>query len=84
MTSGRAHARKLRTGLTVVALVLGGCGGRESGPSVGEPLADYGAKTLQGDSVSLASLRGDVVLLNLWATWCVPCRTETPYLQSIF
>ena len=28
-------------------------------------------------------MRGEVVLLNLWATWCLPCRTETPYLQSI-
>jgi peroxiredoxin len=62
---------------------LAACGGTASGPTVGEPLADYGATTLAGDSVSLASLRGDVVLLNLWATWCIPCRTETPYLQSI-
>jgi hypothetical protein len=42
------------------------------------------ATTLEGDSVSLESLRGEVVLLNLWATWCVPCRTETPYLQELF
>ncbi|MEX2112604.1 MAG: redoxin domain-containing protein, partial [Pirellulales bacterium] len=32
---------------------------------------------------SLASLRGEPVLLNLWATWCVPCRKETPYLQAL-
>lgn len=50
---------------------------------VGEPAFDYGATTVEGDSVSLSGLRGEVVLLNLWATWCVPCRTETPYLQSI-
>jgi cytochrome c-type biogenesis protein len=42
------------------------------------------AVTLDGDSVSLGSLRGEVVLLNLWATWCGPCRTETPYLQSLY
>jgi peroxiredoxin len=54
------------------------------GPQVGEPAIEYSAATLEGDSVSLASLRGEVVLLNLWATWCVPCRTETPYLQSLF
>ncbi len=54
------------------------------GPRVGEPAIEYVAATLEGDSVSLASLRGEVVLLNLWATWCVPCRTETPYLQSLY
>lgn len=54
------------------------------GPRIGEPAIEYVAATLEGDSVSLASLRGEVVLLNLWATWCVPCRTETPYLQSLY
>lgn len=52
-------------------------------PRVGMAVPEYGAHTLAGDSVSLESLRGEVVLLNLWATWCIPCRTETPYLQSL-
>jgi cytochrome c biogenesis protein CcmG/thiol:disulfide interchange protein DsbE len=64
-------------------LLLLGCA-PERGPVVGEPAIDYAAPTLEGQSVSLESLRGKVVLLNLWATWCVPCRTETPYLQAIF
>ncbi len=57
---------------------------RPRGPQIGQPAVEYTATTLEGDSVSLASLRGEVVLLNLWATWCAPCRTETPYLQSLF
>jgi len=57
--------------------------GREI-PRVGRPAIEYPAATLQGDTVTLASLRGEVVLLNLWATWCVPCRTETPYLQELY
>ena len=57
---------------------------RMRGPQLGEPAIEYTAATLEGDSVSLSGLRGEVVLLNLWATWCVPCRTETPYLQSLF
>lgn len=53
------------------------------GPRIGAPATEYPATTLEGDTVTLASLRGHVVLLNLWATWCAPCRTETPYLQSL-
>jgi len=53
-------------------------------PRVGGPAIEYPAVTLAGDTVTLASLRGEVVLLNLWATWCVPCRTETPYLQEMY
>lgn len=52
-------------------------------PRVGGMAIEYPAATLAGDTVTLASLRGEVVLLNLWATWCVPCRTETPYLQEL-
>ena len=56
----------------------------ETGPVVGSPAPEYGARSLAGDSVSLARLRGSAVLLNFWATWCAPCRHETPFLQSLF
>jgi thiol-disulfide isomerase/thioredoxin len=36
-----------------------------------------------GDSVSLASLKGQPVLLNVWATWCHPCREELPDLERL-
>lgn len=52
--------------------------------AVGRPAPAYEAATLQGDTVSLASLRGKVVLLNIWATWCAPCREEIPYLQTLY
>ena len=51
--------------------------------SVGTAAPAYGAVTMQGDSLDIASLRGDVVLLNVWATWCVPCRREIPELQAL-
>jgi cytochrome c biogenesis protein CcmG, thiol:disulfide interchange protein DsbE len=70
----------------VTVVVLGACvpGDRAGPPRIGEPARAYGATTLAGDSVTLESLRGRVVLLNLWATWCTPCRWETPYLQEMY
>jgi cytochrome c biogenesis protein CcmG, thiol:disulfide interchange protein DsbE len=51
---------------------------------VGKAAPPYRAVAANGDSVSLAGLRGKPVLLNVWATWCHPCRDEIPELQQIF
>jgi peroxiredoxin len=45
---------------------------------------DYSAKTVAGEEVSLRSLRGKVVILNVWATWCYPCIKEMPTLQHAY
>jgi cytochrome c biogenesis protein CcmG/thiol:disulfide interchange protein DsbE len=69
--------------LLLVGMVFTGCG-REGLPgSAGTLAPGFQAATLEGDTVSLASLRGAPVLLNLWATWCHPCRKETPFLQDV-
>ena len=39
--------------------------------------------TLEGDSWSLASCRGNVVVINIWASWCAPCRAEAPALKAV-
>ncbi|HEX2167144.1 MAG TPA: TlpA disulfide reductase family protein [Longimicrobiales bacterium] len=49
----------------------------------GDPAPEYGAPTLAGDSLHLSSLQGRPVLLNVWATWCPPCREEMPALQKL-
>ena len=53
---------------------------------VGEhfPAPDFTLSTPSGASLSLAELRGKVVLLNFWATWCVPCRKEMPAIEALY
>jgi peroxiredoxin len=50
---------------------------------VGSRAPDYAAFSLDGDTVHLSSYEGDVVLLNIWATWCAPCVHEMPALQRL-
>ncbi len=70
--------------LTLVSLLLiAGCGDARSFGRVGEIAPPYAARGLSGDSVRLADLRGKAVLLNVWATWCIPCRKELPELQAL-
>ena len=52
-------------------------------PGVEAP--DFNAVNLvTGDSVTLADYRGEIVLLNLWATWCSPCRWEMPSMERLY
>ena len=50
---------------------------------VGDVMPAYTATQLDGQPFDLASEKGSVVLLNVWATWCGPCRFETPELQTL-
>jgi cytochrome c biogenesis protein CcmG, thiol:disulfide interchange protein DsbE len=49
-----------------------------------EPAPAFNLTTLDGDSVSLDSLRGQVVLVNFWASWCPPCRIEMPGFERVY
>ena len=68
----------------VTAFVLAGCS-ESTRPfgRVGEEAPAYAARTIAGDSLRLSDLRGRAVLLNVWATWCIPCRKELPELQTL-
>lgn len=50
---------------------------------VGDPMPAYVAAYLDGKPLNLAAEKGNVVFLNVWATWCGPCRFETPELQAL-
>ncbi|MFQ5701924.1 MAG: redoxin domain-containing protein [Acidobacteriota bacterium] len=52
--------------------------------AVGKPAPDFSALTLDGGEIALSSLRGKVVLLDFWATWCQPCIDEMPSLRSAY
>lgn len=56
---------------------------RPLAPQVGQPLADFTLPDLRGQSRQLAALRGKVVFINVWATWCPPCIEEMPTIQRL-
>ncbi|MES1205716.1 MAG: TlpA disulfide reductase family protein [Pseudomonadota bacterium] len=61
----------------------GGSPRSASGDSVGRPAPEIVVERLNGQSLALSSLRGKVVLLDVWASWCVPCKKELPMLDAI-
>ncbi len=58
----------------------------ENSPAVaaGDKAADFKLEALDGSTVSLDKLRGKVVFLNIWATWCGPCREEMPSMETLY
>ena len=48
----------------------------------GDKAPDFTVEMLDGSKIKLSSLRGNVVLINFWATWCPPCRQEMAHLQE--
>lgn len=53
-------------------------------PERGKSAPNFQFNDAYGNSVSLVDFRGKAILLNFWATWCVPCRAEMPYIQDVY
>ena len=83
--------------LLVVALIVWGTarsGGESGRPGVNETLgeapltveafADFELTTLDGETVRLSDMRGKVVMVDFWSSWCAPCRAEGPLLASAY
>ena len=72
------------------ALLLGffaavlGCGFAHGEPAIDKPAPALVVNTLDGQVFDLGKMRGDVVLVNYWATWCAPCRKDMPKLDAFY
>ena len=80
-------------GITLVAISghrgtrapLGAEQSESEGPvAAGSQAANFKLEALDGHTVSLESLRGKVIFLNVWATWCGPCREEMPSMEMLY
>lgn len=74
----------LFTALLAVAALVRMSPSDGTGVDVGERAPAFSAPNLSGEEVSFADHRGEVVLVNVWATWCGPCRVEMPSIQASY
>lgn len=74
--------------LLLLAVALVACGGGDTsertGVNEGNRALGFTLKALDGTEVSLEDYRGNVVLINFWATWCPPCRAEIPDIEEAY
>jgi len=81
MARSRGLRITLATAAVGLAAVIGLAALQRRSPSLAP---DFAVPDLSGQAVRLSGLRGKVVLLNLWTTWCPPCREEMPSMEKLY
>ena len=80
------------TALCLFLAPLAGAQGEASAPITREealaalmdiPSADFTLRNLDGEDVTLSELKGKIVVLSIWATWCEPCQFEMPFFEAV-
>jgi len=74
----------LRTTLLGAILVILAASSIAASSLEGQAAPDFVLKSATGENLRLSEYRGDVVLINFWATWCGPCRQEMPLLDDLY
>ncbi len=73
--------KKLLAGLALSVLATSSLAASDL---AGQPAPDFALKSSTGENLRLSEYRGDVVMINFWATWCGPCRQEMPLLDQLY
>ncbi len=75
---------KIRKLLASLALSVLAASSLAASGLAGQPAPDFALKSSTGENLRLSEYRGDVVMINFWATWCGPCRQEMPLLDELY